>query len=213
MHVGPLGRHTWESPHHYGAIGTALSEKARGCDRGQRCGCRRNVLRASGAREGVCQGNGTLHEGKQTKMASPSPLPPQVLGKRREGVGEEDTGRRVGVRGQPRSGKEKRLVVGKPKATPGVRKVMSGRDALTWGGDGRTPKPPRDRDALRKEPQAQRHHQGQGWRRPQGAPPDRAGIHRAGRTSGPDTGVPWEWESREGPGLGNRCQGGGKAAI
>lgn len=58
----------------------------------------------------------------------------------------------MGVRGQPRSGKEKRLAAGKSKATPGMRKAMSGRDTLIRGGG---PKLPGDRDALGKQPQPQ----------------------------------------------------------
>lgn len=81
MCLGPLGRDTWESPHHYGVIGISLSENARGCDRGQRRGCRMSVLRASGPKE-ACQGNSTLHKGTQTKMASlPLPSPRKERGR------------------------------------------------------------------------------------------------------------------------------------
>lgn len=128
---------TCESPHHNGDIGTALRKKARGCDRGQCCGCQMSVLRTSSAREEIHQDNSTLHKGTQTKTASlPLPSPGE---KKKEcwgrgvgkGVREEDTGRRVGVRGQARSGKETCLAAEKPNASLGMRTVMSGRETLT----------------------------------------------------------------------------------
>lgn len=170
MRVGPLGCDAWESPHHYGATGTAPSEKARGCDRGQRCGCRMSILRASGAGGGLCQGNSTLHEGMQVKMAS---LPLPSPGKEKGGCwgrGHRQTG---GCEG---AGKEKCLAAGKSKATPGMRKAMSGRDTLIqvgtqtgrrWGCSGEGAPTP-----------GERHCQGQGQRR-EGADPTE--THPAGQ--------------------------------
>lgn len=133
---------TCESPHRNGDIGTALRKKARGCDRGQCCGCQMSVLRTSSAREEICQDNSTLHKGTQTKTASlPLPSPggkkknqtPKVCWGRGvgKGVGEEDTGRRVGARGQARSGKETCLAAEKPNASPSMRTAMSGKETLT----------------------------------------------------------------------------------
>lgn len=168
VRVGPRGRDTWESPHRNGATGPALSGKARGCDTGQRCGCPTGVLRASGASEGVCQGNSTPHKGMQTKMAS---LPLPCPGK--EGVGEEDGGRRAGVRGKE-----------EPKATPGMRTAMAGRDTLARGG----PQTAQRWGRCGEGAPGERHHRGQGHTDPMergvgGVSPHRAGTRRASGTS------------------------------
>lgn len=87
MRVGPLGCDTWESPHRNGAKGTALSEKARGCDRGQALCVSNECPQGLWCQRGVCQGNGTLHKGTQTNMALP-PFPSPE----KESAGEGDAG-------------------------------------------------------------------------------------------------------------------------